>query len=106
MRDRWPTSRRDRRSARCPVPDAHVPVRTALWELLLVEHQRLVAFGAAELHTRVVCRQRFAVGRYDTSDVANDLAICACQLLAAAKIGLANTAASTISDRIFFTASP
>jgi hypothetical protein len=42
-------------------------VRTSLcaWPfgaLLLVEHKRLVAFGAAQLHTRVVYRQRFAVG--------------------------------------------
>jgi hypothetical protein len=42
-------------------------VRTSLcaWPfgtLLLVEHKRLVALGAAQLHTRVVYRQRFAVG--------------------------------------------
>src|SRR5580658_3371035 len=43
--------------------------------LLVVEHKRLVALGAAQLHTRVVYRQRFAVGRYDTMDVANDLAV-------------------------------
>jgi hypothetical protein len=50
-------------------------VRAAFWTLLLVEHKRLVALGATQLHTRVVYRQRFAVGRYDTMDVANDLAI-------------------------------
>src|ERR1700694_5517917 len=49
--------------------------RAAFRNLLLVEHKRLVARGATEQHTRVVYRQRFAVGRYDTMDVANDLAI-------------------------------
>src|ERR1700691_4178746 len=53
----------------------HVPVRAAFRTLLPVEHKRLVALGAAQLHTRVVYRQRFAVGRYDTMDVANDLAV-------------------------------
>src|SRR5882672_4203111 len=43
--------------------------------LLRVEHERLVASGAAAQRTRVVYRQRFSVGRYDTMDVANDLAI-------------------------------
>src|SRR5256886_11289989 len=43
-------------------------------ELLPVEHQRLVALGAAQLRTRVVYGQRLAVGRYDTVNVANNLA--------------------------------
>jgi hypothetical protein len=42
---------------------AHVPVRarSCCVSLLFVEYQSLVARGAAQLHTRVVYRQRFAV---------------------------------------------
>src|ERR1700722_6906107 len=61
-------------------PARWLPLRTSLCArsfgtLLVVEHKRLVAVGATQLHTRVVYRQRFAVGGYDTMGVANDLAI-------------------------------
>src|ERR1700733_807651 len=63
------------------MPNSLRAVRTAVCAqpfsgpLSLVEYERLVARGAAQLHTCVVYAQRFAVSRYDTMEAANDLAI-------------------------------